>query len=132
MKRFLLFLLPVVIATPLMAQKDAASRLQAATGVMNDMMQASDKGIPQDLLQRSECVVVVPNLKKAGFILAGKYGRGFFSCSKKTGVGWSAPASIKIEGGSFGFLIGGAETDVILLVLNRKGADSLLSSKFTL
>jgi lipid-binding SYLF domain-containing protein len=115
-----------------MAQKDATARLQAATGVMNDMMQASDKGIPQDLLQRSECVVVVPNLKKAGFILAGKYGRGFFSCRKKTGVGWSAPASIKIEGGSFGFLIGGAETDVILLVLNRKGADSLLQSKFTL
>jgi lipid-binding SYLF domain-containing protein len=132
MKKLMMLLLPVLIAAPLFAQKDADARLQAATAVMNEMMKASDKGIPQDLLSKAECVVVVPNLKKGGFIVGAKYGKGFFSCRKRTGVGWSAPAGIRIEGGSFGLLIGGAETDVIMLVMNRQGADSLLSSKFTL
>jgi SH3 domain-containing YSC84-like protein 1 len=132
MKKLFLLLVPALIAAPLYAQKDADARLQASTGVMNDMMKASDKGIPQDLLAKAECVVVVPNLKKGGFIVGAKYGKGFFSCRKRSGVGWSAPAGIRIEGGSFGLLIGGAETDVIMLVMNRKGADSLLSSKFSL
>lgn len=132
MKKLILLLLPALIAAPLFAQKDADSRLKAATAVMNEMMRASDKGIPQDLLAKSECVVVIPNLKKGGFIVGAKYGKGFFSCRKRSGVGWSAPAGIIAEGGSFGFLIGGAETDVIMLVMNRQGADSLLTSKFTL
>jgi lipid-binding SYLF domain-containing protein len=95
-------------------------------------MQSPDKGIPQDLLSKSACVVVIPNLKKGGFIIAAKYGRGFFSCRKPSGVGWSAPAGVRAEGGSFGFLIGGAETDVVMLVMNREGANKLLSSQFTL
>ncbi|MFZ0594039.1 MAG: lipid-binding SYLF domain-containing protein [Bryobacteraceae bacterium] len=132
MKKLFLLLLPALVARPLFAQKDADARLEAATDVMNEMMKASDKGIPQDLLSKADCVVVVPNLKKGGFIVGAKYGKGFFSCRKHSGIGWSAPASIRIEGGSFGLLIGGAETDVIMLVMNRKGADSLLSSKFTL
>jgi len=132
MRRLFLFLLPALVAVPLFAQKDADARLKAATGVVQEIMQASDKGIPQDLLEKSECVVVVPNLKKGGFVVGAKYGRGFFSCRKHSGVGWSAPAGVKMEGGDFGFLIGGAETDVIMLVMNKKGADSLLSSKFTL
>lgn len=132
MKKLFLLLLPALVAAPLFAQKDADARLQASADVMTEMMKASDKGIPQDLLSKAECVVVVPNLKKGGFIVGAKYGKGFFSCRKHSGIGWSAPAGIRIEGGSFGLLIGGAETDVILLVMNRKGADSLLSSKFTL
>jgi lipid-binding SYLF domain-containing protein len=132
MRRLFLLLLPMLVATSLFAQKDSDERLKASAEVMHDIMQASDKGIPQDLLEKSECVIVVPNLKKGGFIVGAKYGRGFFSCRKHSGVGWSAPAGIKVEGGSFGLLIGGAETDVIMLVMNRKGADSLLSSKFTL
>jgi SH3 domain-containing YSC84-like protein 1 len=132
MRRLFLLLLPVLVAMPLLAQKDADSRLKAAAEDLHEIMQAGDKGIPQDLLEKAECVIVIPNLKKGGFIVGGKYGRGFFSCRKRSGVGWSAPAGVKAEGGSFGFLIGGAETDVVMLVMNRHGSDSLLSSKFTL
>jgi SH3 domain-containing YSC84-like protein 1 len=132
MRRLFLLLLPMLAAAPLFAQKDSDARLQAATEVMNDIMKADDKGIPQDLLEKASCVVVIPNLKKGGFIVGAKYGRGFFSCRRKSGVGWSAPAGVKAEGGSFGLLVGGAETDVIMLVMNQKGVDSLLKSKFTL
>jgi lipid-binding SYLF domain-containing protein len=95
-------------------------------------MSASDKSIPQDLLNKSECIIVVPGLKKGGFILGAKYGRGFMLCRKEGGVGWSAPASVKVEGGSVGFQIGGSETDVVMLLMNRGAIDKLLSSKFTL
>lgn len=93
-------------------------------------MATSDRGIPQDLLQKAECIVVVPGMKKGAFIVGANFGRGFLSCRKAT-PGWSAPAAIRMEGGSFGFQIGGSETDVILLVLNKRGADKLMSSKFT-
>lgn len=131
LSRFLL-LLPCLVALPIFAQKEAAARLTAATEVLNEIMATPDKGIPQDLLDKAACVIVVPNLKKGGFIVGAKYGRGFFSCRKTSGVGWSAPASIRVEGGSFGFLIGGAETDVVMLVMNEKGRKGLLDSKFTL
>jgi SH3 domain-containing YSC84-like protein 1 len=132
MNKLLVLLLPAVVAVPLFAQKDADERLKAASGVVQELMQAGDKGIPQDLLDKAQCVVVIPNMKKGGFIVGGKYGRGFFSCRKASGVGWSAPASVKLEGGDFGFLAGGAETDLIMLVMNKKGAESMLKSKFTL
>jgi lipid-binding SYLF domain-containing protein len=77
-------------------------------------------------------VVIVPGLKKGAFIVGAKYGRGFVSCRKKDGVGWSAPGSIRVEGGSFGFQIGGSETDVFMLVMNEGGMKRLLSTKFTL
>jgi lipid-binding SYLF domain-containing protein len=96
------------------------------------MMKASDKGIPQDLINKARCVVIVPNMKKAGFIFGGKYGRGFAMCRRSGGVGWTAPAAMRIEGGSFGLQIGGQETDVILLVNNESGMKHLLSDKFTL
>lgn len=134
MKRLSLFLLllPCLLAMPMFAQKEADARLEAATSVLNEIMATPDKGIPQDLLDKASCVIVVPNLKKGGFIVAAKYGRGFFSCRKTSGVGWTAPASVRVEGGSFGFLIGGAETDVVMLVMNDKGKKGLLDSKFTL
>src|SRR5579864_5062195 len=109
----------------------APDRLDAAADVMTEIMAAPDKGIPQDLLEKSECIVIVPGLKKGAFIVGAKYGKGFLSCRKMNGVGWSAPASIRVEGGSFGFQIGGSETDVVLLVMNQGGAKKLLSSKFT-
>src|SRR4030081_465062 len=99
---------------------------------MYQIMGAPDKGIPQDLFGKAECVVVVPGLKKGAFIVGAKYGKGFMSCRKANGVGWSAPGSIRVEGGSFGFQIGGQETDVVLLVMNQGGAKKLLSSKFTI
>jgi SH3 domain-containing YSC84-like protein 1 len=132
MKKYLALFLSLGLGAPLFAQKEAAQRLEAATAVLNEIMQTPDKGIPQDLFGSAACVIVIPNLKKGGFIVGAKYGRGFISCRKPSGVGWSAPGGLKAEGGSFGFLIGGAETDVVMLVMNRGGADKLLSSQFTL
>ncbi len=130
MKVFVGALLAGLIAVPAFAQKDAGERLQAATEDLNAMMNASDKGIPQDLLNKAECVVVIPNLKKGGFIVGAEYGKGFFSCRRTSGVGWSAPGAVRISGGKFGLLIGAAETDVIMLVMNQTGMEHLLSDKF--
>jgi lipid-binding SYLF domain-containing protein len=110
---------------------DTAKRMDAAARVLNDIMAAPDKGIPSDLLSKSECVVLVPGVKKAAFILGGKYGRGFMSC-RSSNARWSAPAAVRVEGGSVGFQIGGSETDVILLVMNKNAIDKLLSNKFTI
>lgn len=107
-------------------------RLDASADTLTEMMRASDHGIPQDLLDKAKCVVVVPGMKKAGFIFGAKYGRGFATCRRTGGSGWSAPAAMQVEGGSFGFQIGASETDVALLVMNDGGMKHLLSDKFTL
>jgi len=107
-------------------------RLDASADTLMDMMRASDHDIPQDLLDKAHCVVVVPGMKKAGFIFGAKYGRGFATCRRAGGSGWSAPAAMRIEGGSVGFQIGASETDVVLLVMNDGGMKHLLSDKFTL
>ena len=106
-------------------------RLDASAETLTQMMGASDKGIPQDLMDKARCVVVVPGMKKAGFIFGAEFGRGFAVCRRKGGVGWSAPAAMRVEGGSVGFQIGGSETDVVLLVMNEGGMKHLLSDKFT-
>ena len=106
-------------------------RLDASADTLTDMMRASDKGIPHDLLDKAHCVVVVPGMKKAGFIFGAKYGRGFAVC-RRGGSGWSAPASMRVEGGSVGFQIGGSDTDIVLLVMNDGGMRHLLSDKFTI
>ena len=110
---------------------DTSKRLNAAADVLSEIMGAPDKGIPQDLLAKAACAVIVPNVKKGAFILGAKYGRGFIVCRKKSGRDWSAPGGVKVEGGSVGFQIGGSETDVIMLVMNQGSIDKLLSSKFT-
>jgi lipid-binding SYLF domain-containing protein len=136
MRTTLITVLAMAAVSPLglFAQKEssAADRLGTATEVIQDMTHEGDKGIPQDLLAKSKCVVVVPNMKKAGFIFGAKYGRGFATCRKQGGVGWSAPAAMRIEGGSFGLQIGGSDSDVILLVMNDGGMKRLLQDKFTL
>jgi lipid-binding SYLF domain-containing protein len=96
------------------------------------MMGAPDRGIPQDLLNKARCIVVVPGMKKAGFVLGAEYGRGFEVCRRSGGFGWSAPAAMRSEGGSLGFQIGASETDVVLLVMNDGGMRHLLTDKFTL
>ena len=111
---------------------DTSKRLNAAADVLSEVLAAPDKGIPQDLLDKAACVVIVPNVKKGAFILGAKYGRGFIVCRKKSGRNWSAPGGVKVEGGSVGFQIGGSETDVIMLVMNESSIDKLLSSKFTI
>jgi lipid-binding SYLF domain-containing protein len=110
----------------------AEDRLDASADTLADMMHASDKGVPQDLLDKAKCVVIIPGMKKAGFIFGADYGRGFAACRGANRSGWSAPAAMRIEGGSVGFQIGATETDVILLVMNDGGMKHLLSDKFTI
>jgi len=120
----------LLIAASVMASAETyEQRLADSTTVLHEMAQASDKGIPQDLLQKARCVVVVPGLKKVAFVGGGKYGRGYASCV--TRKGWSPPAAVRIEGGSFGLQLGASSTDVIMLVLNEGGMKKLLSDKFT-
>jgi lipid-binding SYLF domain-containing protein len=107
-------------------------RLDSSADALTDMMKAADNGIPQDLIDKAHCVVVVPGMKKAGFIFGAEYGRGFAVCRRHDGVGWSAPAAMRSEGGSFGFQIGASDTDVVLLVMNDGGMKHLMSDKFTL
>ena|SRR5450432_986252 len=127
-------ILAAVASAPVMfGAQSAGSRLDDASDVLKDMMKMDDKGVPQELIDKAQCVVVVPGVKKAGFILGAKYGKGFVACRKASGgPGWSAPAAIRIEGGSVGFQIGLSEQDVILLVMNERGQKKLLESKFTI
>jgi SH3 domain-containing YSC84-like protein 1 len=129
MRRLCVFL----VLMPLLAKEsEPVTRLDEAAAVFSEIMTTPDKGIPQDLLEDAHCIVIVPGLKKGAFIVGGKYGKGYLSCRKKSGAGWSAPGTVRVEGGSVGFQIGGSETDVIMLVMNERGAERLLSSKFTL
>lgn len=116
----------------LFAGADEDKRLENATAMFGEIMDTPDKAIPQDLLDKASCIVLVPGLKKGAFIFGAKYGRGFVLCRKKSGPGWSAPGAVRVEGGSFGLQIGGSETDVVMLVMNDRGAERLLGSKFTL
>lgn len=127
-------LLTIFAVAALAAQANPhAERLEEAGRVLQEIMDSKDKAIPQELLDKAVCAVVVPGVKKGAFIVGAKYGRGYVSCRKKAGPGWSAPAGVRVEGGSFGFQIGGSETDVVMLVMNQRGADRLLkTSKFTL
>jgi len=123
----------LAVATSLLAvDKEPANRLREAASVFSEVMATPDKGIPQDLLEKAHCIVIVPGLKTGAFLVGGKYGKGYLSCRNKNGRGWSAPATVRIEGGSVGFQIGGSTTDLIMLVMSERGADKLLSSKFTL
>ncbi len=127
-------------------------RIEESAVVLSEIMNAGDKGIPQDLLQSARCVAIVPGLKRAGFIVGGQYGKGILTCrltndsvtaasqdSKKKSTreatlatkGWSAPSTIRIEGGSIGFQIGAGETDLVLVVQNQRGMGKLMEDKFT-
>lgn len=121
---------PLFAADPAKDKKEVDRRLDESAAVLNEIMATPDKGIPEDLLNKAHCIAIVPGVKKGAFIVGAQYGKGFLSC--RAGRGWSAPAAIRMEGGSFGFQIGGSETDVVMLVMNDRGADKLLSSQFTL
>lgn len=114
------------------AESDAAKRLDAAAQAFKEVMDVPDKTIPQDLLNKAHCIMIIPGLKTGAFIVGGKYGKGFVACRKPDGVGWTAPGSVRVEGGSFGFQIGGTATDLFMLVMNEGGMKRLLSTKFTL
>jgi len=127
-----ILLTTLALAPLLAADREPAKRLNEAAEVFSEVMSAPDKGIPQELLENAHCIVIVPGLKTAAFIFGGKYGKGYLSCRNHSGAGWSAPGTVRIEGGSVGFQIGGSETDLIMLVMNDRGEEKLLSSKFTL
>ena len=127
-----IILTTLALAPLLTAASEPVKRLNEAAAVFSEVMAAPDKGIPQDLLEHAHCIVIVPELKTGAFVFGGKYGKGYMSCRNKSGSGWSAPGTVRIEGGSFGLQAGGSSTDSIVLVMSERGADKLLSSKFTL
>ena len=122
----------LLFALTLGAANKAVERCIRSAEVLDEIMAASDESIPQDLMDKAECLAIIPGVKKAGFIIGGRFGKGIIACRGQGGKGWSGPSTVRIEGGSFGLQIGGSETDVILVVLNKKGAEKLMSSKFTL
>ena len=116
----------------LFADKATDERLSNAAKAFDEIMSAPDKGIPGEVLDKAACVIVVPGMKKGGFIVGGSFGRGAISCRGAGNQGWGAPAMVELGGGSVGFQIGAEATDVVMLVMNRSGIESLLKSKFTL
>jgi SH3 domain-containing YSC84-like protein 1 len=122
----------LLVSTGAWAAEPAHERLGDTATVFHEIMSTPDKGIPQDLLAKSRCIIIIPSMKKAAFVVGAQYGRGFAECRKSDGVGWTAPAAMRMEGGSVGFQIGGTETDLVLLVMNEGGMHKLLGDKFTL
>ena len=108
-----------------------AERLTAASQVIEEIMATPDKAIPTGVLAGASCVVVIPSYKKGAFVVGAQYGQGVATCHTQSGR-WSAPVCVQLAGGSFGFQIGGEETDAFMLIMNRKGMDRLLMTKFTL
>jgi lipid-binding SYLF domain-containing protein len=123
---------PAAIARRGGDREDEVKRLQRAAEVFNEIMAAPDKGIPGDLLNRSECVAIIPGLKKGGLGIGGKYGKGVVMCRRPERTGWSAPSFVTIEGGSFGLQIGFQQTDIVMLIMNKSGIDKLIGDKFTI
>jgi SH3 domain-containing YSC84-like protein 1 len=113
------------------ASNPVLQRLDLAGTVLDEILQSPDSGVPQDLLHKSQCAVIVPGLKKGAFFVGGTYGKGFMTCRNENGMGWSAPAAIRMEGGGIGLQFGGSETDLVLLVMTEKGASRLMLSQFT-
>jgi lipid-binding SYLF domain-containing protein len=112
------------------ARQDSVARLQSSIDVLHAIMATPDKGIPEEVLSNAKCILVVPDLIKGGFIFGGKHGRGVASC--RTRSGWSAPAFVSVGGGSWGLQIGVEGVDLVMLVMNDRGLQHLLSSKFEL
>ncbi len=121
-----------MLTRTIVAADEYSERLKAAGEVLSEIEATPDKAIPSNLFHKADCIIAIPGMKKAGFIFSGKYGRGYASCRKPDGDGWTAPAGMRIEGGGFGLQAGGSATDVVMLVMSKKGRDGLLASKFTL
>jgi lipid-binding SYLF domain-containing protein len=134
MKRWLFLTLCFFLGLPAIAQEKEDHRLQESYDVMREVLNAPDKGIPHDMLDKAKCVIIVPSMKKGAFIVGASYGRGVMVCrsGEDFNGAWSAPAMFALEGGSFGFQAGGEATDYVILVMNDKGARSVMSSKVKL
>jgi lipid-binding SYLF domain-containing protein len=131
MRKFTFSPILILSFAAIAAAETAPERLASSAEVFQEVMATPDKGIPQDLLAKAQCVIIVPGLKKGAFVVGGEYGRGFAEC-RNEGYGWGAPAAVRVEGGSVGFQIGGSSTDVVMLVMNQRGMQKLLGDKFTL
>jgi SH3 domain-containing YSC84-like protein 1 len=107
---------------------DLQARIDAAKTVLDQILTAQDNSVPLNILEKATCVGVVPGMIKGAFVFGGQYGQGVVTC--RTGHGWSAPAFIRMAGGSFGFQIGGQSTDLVLVAVNDRGFQDLLKSKF--
>jgi SH3 domain-containing YSC84-like protein 1 len=119
-----------LLATGLWAQEETPDhRMRSSADVLHEMLGAPDRGIPRDLLEKAQCVIIIPGLKKAGFIVGADYGKGYAMCRHHGG--WSGPAAVTMGGGSFGAQIGVESTDIVMLVMDRKGMEKLASDKFT-
>jgi lipid-binding SYLF domain-containing protein len=128
-----LAVLAILIATPtfLRAQEETPDkRLQNSASTFRDLMSAPDRGIPRKLLERAQCLIIVPGMKKAAFVVGGEYGRGFASC--RIPGSWSAPAPVRLEGGSFGVQLGADSADIILMITSQRGMERLMSDKFSI
>lgn len=128
MKKAFCFLAVALIASSVAFAETAAQRVQSAATVLDEIMATPDKGIPVEILDSAKCVAVVPSLLKGGFIVGGAHGKGMATC--RTANGWSAPAPFTMTGGSVGFQIGGQAVDLIMMIMNDRGMQALLSSKF--
>jgi lipid-binding SYLF domain-containing protein len=134
MRYALAAILLLLIVTPALAQKERADeveRLQRATEVFGEIMRTPDKGIPEELLDKASCVAIVPGMTKAALGIGGRYGKGMIMC-RDANRKWGPPLFVRIEGGSIGFQIGAQRTDVVLVIMNRRGMDKLLGDKVTL
>lgn len=125
-------LLTLFAVGSLQAANEAIERCLTAAQVFEEVMSIADRAIPNEFINKAHCIAIAPSVKKGGFILAGRYGVGVISCRGANGAGWTGPSTVRIEGGSVGLQIGGSSTDVVLLVMNERGKDKLLKSKFTL
>ena len=134
MKKLVLVATVLALAACSFAAEDtdnkAADRVKTAATVLEEIQSTPDVGIPDEVMGSAECVAVVPSMLKAGFVFGARYGRGVASC--RTAKGWSDPAFFTIQGGSFGLQIGGQAVDLVMLIMNQKGMQNLLNSKFKL
>jgi lipid-binding SYLF domain-containing protein len=135
MKKGPIIALCLLLAAPVYAadQSEVNERLAGAATVLQEIAGIPEKGIPRDLLDKCACVAVIPSMKKAGFVFGANYGKGAISCRTKGGNGpWSSPSMLMVGGGSFGLQIGAQAVDLVLIIMNLSGLESLLDSKFTL
>lgn len=112
-------------------RQDEVSRLKRSSDVFNEIMASPEKGIPEELLDRCECVAIVPSVTKGGFVVGGRYGKGVVMCRRQDHR-WTAPSFLTIEGGSVGLQIGLQKIDLVMVVMNRRGMEKLIGDKFTI
>ncbi len=127
----LVFVFSFVISTSAKISQAEKERISSAIDVLNQLLDTPDKSVPKDILGKSECIMVIPSVKKGAFVFGGQYGKGLASC-RRSPDGWSAPLFFSLKGGSFGLQIGGQSIDLVLVIMNDKGINSLLKDKFTL